>query len=41
MKFKKIYHMTKPILQQIFALMIIMNTAFTQNLSLIPKVCYS
>ena len=41
MKFKKIYHVIKPVPRSISALMIIMNTTFTQDLSLIPKVCYS
>ena len=41
MKFKKFYHVAKLVLQQIFALVIIMNMALTQDLALIPKLGYS
>ena len=41
MKSINIHHVTEPVLQQIFTLMIIMDMPFTQDLSLIPKLCSS
>ena len=38
MKYVKIHHVTESVPQQIFALMIIMDMPFTQDLSLIPKL---
>ena len=39
MKIMKIYHETKPLLQEISALMIITNMAITLDLSSLPKLC--
>ena len=41
MKSLKIYHVTKPVLQQIFALSISMDMGLPLEASLTPKLCYS